>query len=129
MRGGRRAQPGPSNYFVWTSQDLRGRSLTSLGLEVPAIVDQLAGDSFHTDLSTERLGLLDEGDSVTRLTNPGTANSRSSSTPGARHCVSGRRGRSSVIGERGVALSIGSVPSLPGPLETLPQEFAARLGP
>jgi hypothetical protein len=34
-----------------------------------------------------------------------------------------------VIGERGVALSIGSVPSLPGLLETLPQEFAACLGP
>jgi hypothetical protein len=62
--------------------DLRGRSLTSLGLEVPAIVDQLAGDSFHTDLSTERLGLLDEGDSVTRLTNPGTANSALEQHPG-----------------------------------------------
>ncbi|MGB3682720.1 MAG: iron-siderophore ABC transporter substrate-binding protein, partial [Rubrobacteraceae bacterium] len=40
-------------------QDSRSRFLESLGFEMPEEISELAGDSFFTDLSRERLGLID----------------------------------------------------------------------
>jgi iron complex transport system substrate-binding protein len=46
-------------FSAFASGDPRSQFFTSLGFEVPAQIDQLAGDSFYVDFSDERLGLLD----------------------------------------------------------------------
>lgn len=47
-------------YFVHASSDLRSRAFTELGFVIPAVVDQLAGESFYVTLSEERYDLLDQ---------------------------------------------------------------------
>ncbi|MGH4009697.1 MAG: ABC transporter substrate-binding protein [Pseudonocardiaceae bacterium] len=51
--------------------DLEARFVTSLGFKVPAEIDQLAGDQFYTEISAERVDLLDAdlllGDQVSYL--------------------------------------------------------------
>lgn len=47
------------SFSAFASADLRSRFFTALGLEMPTEVDRLAGRSFYTDLSAERLDLLD----------------------------------------------------------------------
>lgn len=44
---------------VYSGNDLRSRLLTDLGFEIPAVFDEIAGDSFYANLSQERLDLLD----------------------------------------------------------------------
>jgi iron complex transport system substrate-binding protein len=46
--------------YVYGSQDLRARFFTELGLESPAAIEKLAGESFFAQLSSERLDLLDQ---------------------------------------------------------------------
>lgn len=120
---------GTGSYFAWTSKDARGRFLTSLGFEVPAEVDRLAGDSFYADISGERLGLLDQADVVAWLTIPGTADAAIEQQPGYPALRVGREGRVLSLSEaQGVALSFSSVLSLPALLDTLPQDLDTRLG-
>ena len=120
---------GPGSYFVWTSQDNRGRFLQSLGFTVPPVFDELAGENFYAEISTERLGLLDENDVVAWLGIPGTQNAALEDQPGYPTLRVGQEGRVvQLTEEQGVALSFSSVLSLPGLLETLPGEFAAPLG-
>jgi iron complex transport system substrate-binding protein len=47
------------SFGVFASEDPRSRFFTSLGFEIPAEFDELAGDSFYADLSAERVDLLD----------------------------------------------------------------------
>lgn len=47
------------SFSAFATADLRSRFFTALGLEIPAEIDRLAGRSFYTDLSAERLDLLD----------------------------------------------------------------------
>jgi ABC-type Fe3+-hydroxamate transport system substrate-binding protein len=118
-----------AGYFVWTSEDNRGRFLTSLGFTVPATFDELAGDNFYAAISMERLGLLDENDVVGWLEIPGTQNAAIDAQPGYPALRIGREQRVvSLTQEQGVALSFSSVLSLPALLDELPAEFAARLG-
>lgn len=49
----------PTTYYVYGSQDSRGRFLTSLGFEYPAIIDELAGEDFGASISYERFDILD----------------------------------------------------------------------
>lgn len=120
---------GTGSYFAWTSKDPRGRFLTSLGFEVPAEFDRLAGDSFYADISGERLGLLDQADAVAWLTIPGTADAAIEQQPGYPALRAGREGRVLSLSEaQGVALSFSSVLSLPALLDTLPQDLGTRLG-
>ncbi|GAB4582044.1 MAG: hypothetical protein Fur0022_47970 [Anaerolineales bacterium] len=47
------------NYFFFSAQDARTRFFTDLGFAAPADLDELTGDSFYTEISGERLDLLD----------------------------------------------------------------------
>jgi iron complex transport system substrate-binding protein len=118
-----------AGYFVWTSEDNRGRFLTSLGFTVPAVFDELAGDDFYADISNERLGLLDENDVVGWLEIPGNDNAALDAQPGYPALRVGQEGRVvNLTQEQGVALSFSSVLSLPALLDQLPAEFAAHVG-
>lgn len=46
-------------FSAFASEDPRARFFTSLGFTVPAEIDQLAGDQFYTEISAERVDLLD----------------------------------------------------------------------
>lgn len=48
-------------YYVYGSQDPRGRLLTSLGFTLPAGLDELTGKEFGVSISRERTDLLDTG--------------------------------------------------------------------
>jgi iron complex transport system substrate-binding protein len=120
---------GAGRYFVWNSHDNRGRFLGSLGFTMPAQFDQLAGQNFYAEISTEQLGLLDQNDLVGWITIPGTANSGLEQQPGYPALRVGQEGRVvDLTEEQGSALSFSSVLSLPVLLDTLPAEFAAHLG-
>jgi iron-siderophore transport system substrate-binding protein len=132
--GGKRAavaaasSSGNGHYFVWTSDDNRGRFLTALGFTVPAQFDELADGDFYADISGEQLGLLDQNDLVAWITIPGTPNPGISQQAGAAALRVAREGRVvELTEEQGVALSFSSVLSLPALLDELPAEFAARL--
>jgi iron complex transport system substrate-binding protein len=119
---------GPGSYFVWNSEDNRGRFLDSLGFTVPPVVDELAGDNFYAEVSMERLGLLDENDLVVWLGIPGTENAAVEQQPGYPALRVAQEDRVvTLTEEQGVALSFSSVLSLPALLDELPQEFAAHL--
>lgn len=120
---------GAGQFFVWTSEDNRGRFLTSLGLTVPATFDDLAGESFYADISGERLGLLDETDVLVWLQIPGTENATLEAQAGYGALRVGQEGRVfNATTEQAVALSFSSVLSLPALLDTVPAELAARVG-
>lgn len=55
------ATPGVDSgtFGTFASEDPRSRFFRSLGFEVPAEIDQLAGDSFYADISRERVDLFD----------------------------------------------------------------------
>lgn len=46
-------------FGAFASEDPRARFFTSLGFEIPEEFDELAGDSFSTDISAERVDLFD----------------------------------------------------------------------
>jgi iron complex transport system substrate-binding protein len=119
---------GPGSYFVWSSEDNRGRFLRSLGFTVPATFDDLAGDRFYAEISAERLDLLDQNDVVAWLTIPGTRNANLDQQPGYPALRVGQEGHVvTLTEEQGVALSFSSVLSLPALLDTLPAELGERL--
>jgi iron complex transport system substrate-binding protein len=120
---------GNGHYFVWTSDDNRGRFLASLGFTVPAQFDELADGDFYADISGEQLGLLDQNDLVAWITIPGTPNPGIAQQPGAAALRVAREGRVlELTEEQGVAMSFSSVLSLPALLDELPAELAARMG-
>lgn len=47
---------------VYSTRDPRSQFFQNLGFTVPKFVDELAGDKFHSELSPERLDLLDDVD-------------------------------------------------------------------
>ncbi|WP_119070993.1 iron-siderophore ABC transporter substrate-binding protein [Aggregatilinea lenta] len=47
-------------YGFYTAEDSRGRFFTDLGFVMPDELLEVAGDSFYTDLSAERVDLLDQ---------------------------------------------------------------------
>lgn len=49
----------PTTYYVYGSQDSRGRFLTSLGFACPPIIDELAGEDFGASISYERFDIID----------------------------------------------------------------------
>lgn len=117
------------NYYVWSSGDARGRFLTSLGLEVPASFDELAGDSFYADISAEQLSLLDGVDVVAWIPFPGSPLPALEDQPGYPALRLGQEGRVvNLTDEQAAALSFSTVLSLPALLDTVPGELAARLG-
>ncbi len=55
------ATPGVESgqFSTFASEDPRSRFFTALGFEVPAEIDQLAGESFYVDISRERVDLFE----------------------------------------------------------------------
>jgi iron complex transport system substrate-binding protein len=49
----------PTSYYVFSSQDIRGRLMTSLGFQQPAVIDELAGAEYGASISYERFDLID----------------------------------------------------------------------
>jgi iron complex transport system substrate-binding protein len=47
-------------YGYYTSQDSRGRFFTDLGFTIPDELVEIAGEQFYSDLSAERIDLLDQ---------------------------------------------------------------------
>jgi iron complex transport system substrate-binding protein len=54
------AYGGPDGYGAYSSQDTRSRFFADLGLETPAEVDELAGDSFYVEFSQEHFRLMEQ---------------------------------------------------------------------
>jgi iron complex transport system substrate-binding protein len=54
------AYGGPDGYGAYATGDTRSRFLTDLGFELPARVDELAGDNFFTEFSQEQFRVLDQ---------------------------------------------------------------------
>jgi len=48
----------PENYYVYSSQDGRGRLMERLGFDVPEIVDELAGEEYGATISIEQLDII-----------------------------------------------------------------------
>lgn len=51
---------GTGPFYALASADLRSRFFTDLGFAVPAEIDRAAGEAFYTELSQERLAVLDQ---------------------------------------------------------------------
>lgn len=49
-----------SNYGIYTDQDSRGRFFADLGFVIPDEIVQIAGESFYSNISIERMDLLDQ---------------------------------------------------------------------
>ncbi|MCU0463376.1 MAG: iron-siderophore ABC transporter substrate-binding protein [Anaerolineae bacterium] len=49
-----------ATYGAYTEQDGRARFFTELGFVVPQEMNELAGDQFYSDISAERIDLLDQ---------------------------------------------------------------------
>jgi iron complex transport system substrate-binding protein len=119
---------GPANFFVWSSQDLRGRFLTELGLTIPAEFDQLAGDQFYADISAEELGKLDQADVVLLVAASPAEREAFTSLPGYPALQVVQQDRVVTLDEQqAAALSFSSVLSLPVVLDALPPQIAAAL--
>lgn len=48
----------PENFWVFSSQDVRGRLISSLGFVVPTVFDEMAGESYGAVVSAEQFDLL-----------------------------------------------------------------------
>ena len=60
----------PENYYVYASQDVRGRLLESLGFDVPEVFDELAGEEFGATVSIEQLDLIADLDALIWISSP-----------------------------------------------------------
>lgn len=49
----------PTSFYAFSSQDIRGRIIASLGFQNPAIIDELAGDEYGASISYERFDIVD----------------------------------------------------------------------
>ena len=120
---------GGAAYFVYTGADYRASFLTELGMTQPPVFAERAAGSFYAEISTEELGLLDENDVVAWLGIPGTPNSGIEQQAGYPALRVGQEGRVvNLTEEQGVAMSFSSVLSLPGLLDTVPEQLAAAVG-
>lgn len=60
----------PENYWVYSSQDVRGRILSLLGFEVPEVFDEMAGDAFGATVSVEQFDLIGDLDALVWVSLP-----------------------------------------------------------
>ncbi|GAA1848916.1 iron-siderophore ABC transporter substrate-binding protein [Pseudonocardia ailaonensis] len=124
-------RPSTTNdgYFVWSSQDLRGRFLTSIGMTVPQEFDQLAGQNFYATISKEEIGKLNPVDSLVLITASAAERQAMEAFPGWSQLQPVTAGHLlSLDDTQSAALSFSSVLSLPTVLDTIPKDLAARLG-
>ena len=60
-------RPSPTDsgsFLAWSSQDLRGRFLTELGMQLPDDVDRLAGQNTYVTIPAQQLPALDRSDAL-----------------------------------------------------------------
>jgi iron complex transport system substrate-binding protein len=121
---------GGGRWFAYSSRDARGRFLTSLGMTVPAQIDQLAGQSFYTEISLEQLDILDQADVVAWLdVTSGAPEAKIENVPGHENLeVFQQNGLVPLTEDQGTAMSFASVLSLPALLDTLPAQLAGAVG-
>lgn len=121
---------GGGKWFAYSSQDSRGRFFTDLGMTVPEQIDQLAGQSFYTEVSLEQLPILDQADVIAWLDVTGGApEARVENVPGHQNLgIFQRGGFVALTEEQGTAMGFSSVLSLPALLDTVPAQLAGALG-
>jgi iron complex transport system substrate-binding protein len=121
---------GGGQWFAYSSQDARGQFLTSLGMSVPEQIDQLAGQSFYTEVSLEQLNVLDQADVVAWLdVTGGSPEAAIENVPGHENLkVFQQKKLVPLTEEQGTAMSFSSVLSLPALLDTYPAQLAGALG-
>lgn len=116
---------GADALGVYASGDPRSRMLTSLGLETPAAIDDLADGEFYAALSLERITVLDEADVVLWC---GTAEpfvTAQAVYQGLDLVAEGRDLYLDCNDPVGVAMSYSSVLSLPFAIDELAPQLAA----
>ncbi len=118
------------SYAFFSAQDSRTRFFTNLGFNAPADLDELTGDSFYTEISEERVELLDRDFIVF---------SQASYLPEGADTILNdpllsqldviQQGRFVILDEGlDAAFSFGSVLSLPYAVEQLVPQMASALG-
>lgn len=123
------APQSSSQLAVYTSEDVRGRFLASLGFEQPSEIDELADGSFSADLSAEQVDLID-GDVAIWLTPDPSYQVQVESAPLYQSTDLSRTGRSIFLfdsTELGGATSFVTVLSLPVLLDGLVPQLAAAV--
>ena len=124
-------RPSTNNdgFFVWSSQDLRGRFLTSIGMTIPKEFDTLAGSNFYATVSTEEIGKLNQVDSVVLITSSQAEVQAMQALPGWSTLEPVTDGHELTLDEtQSAALSFSSVLSLPVVLDTVPKALSTKLG-
>lgn len=121
-------QQGDS-YFPapYNPQDVRGRFMEALGFEQPAKLRELAGDAFFTELSRERLELIDA--EVLIWVDLGVGFDAVENDPLYRQLDAAQEGRDIFLTDEVLngALSFGTVLSLPLVLDELIPRIAAAV--
>lgn len=117
-------------YFVYGSQDLRSRNLTSLGFTLPADLDKLIGDKFGASISKERTDLLDQKVVIWSVSNVAKDTPKLHADKLYADLNVVKQGREIVVGEDtpyGIAYSFVTVLSLPYLLDRLVPQLKAAV--
>lgn len=117
-----------NEYSAFGPQDVRARVFSSLGLETKAEVAELAGDSFFTAISKERLDLLDT-DVLVWVVNTDADRAAIEADPLVQQLAATREGRSIFLDQQlSGAASFSSVLSLPYLLDELVPQLEEATG-
>lgn len=109
----------PASFMAWSSQDLRGRFLIDLGMQLPDDVDRIAGQGSSATMPAQQLTTLDRSDA---LLVAGTDAQRAAITslPGYGQLQLVQQSKVvSLEDEQSVALAFNTVLSLPSVLDDL----------
>ena len=120
------ARPNPTDgasFMAWSSKDLRGQFLKELGAQVPAQVDQLAGQGAYATMPAGQLTALDTADALLVAGTP-DEQAAFAAMPGYGQLKLVQQSKVVTLDdEQSAALAFGSVLSLPAVID----EVAGRL--
>ena len=124
------AGEAPKSYYPFASDDQRGQFLRELGYRGSATIDELAGDGFGTEVSKERVDLLDVDRLFLLIDAP--ARKRLDEDPLFGRLAVAREGRVTDLpyyssNQIGAAVAFNSVLSIPYALEGIGESLS--LGP
>ncbi|CAN5498937.1 hypothetical protein BH23CHL2_BH23CHL2_27330 [soil metagenome] len=116
----------PENYWVYSSQDVRGRIMSLLAFDVPEVFDEMAGEGFGATVSIEQLDLIGDLDVLVWVSSeePLADVTLYQSLPVV------QEGRALYYGEDNPvydAMNFGTVLSLPFAIERLAPDLAAAI--
>ena len=117
----------PASFMAWSSQDLRGRFLRDLGMQLPDEVDQQAGTGLYATLPADQLSTLDRADAIMVV---GTEAERAAfaALPGYAQLDLVQQSKVVTLDdEQSAALSFGSVLSLPSVVDELSGRIARAI--